>query len=524
MKKQTFIQGAIILMAAGIITRILGFVPRMMLPRLIGAEGVGLYQMGYPLLIVLLTFITGGIPLAVSKLVAEAETSGHIARMRTILKLALAISTTIGILFTIALFATSSWITNLLFTDQRVHSTLVVMSPIIILVSISAVLRGYFQGRQNMIPTAFSQITETVVRAAAVLTFAYFMLPYGVEYAAAGAMAGVVAGELAGLLILLVQFSRSHLKRTGPMGNPPRSTIQTASAHNMLTYSFKRLMRISLPVTASKLVGSASYFLESVMIIQSLAVVGISSTLATAQYGALQGMVIPIVLLPTALTYSLSVSLIPSLSEAAAKGDRQTIHKRLHQSIRLAMVTGAPFTVIMYLLAEPLCQFLYRDASVASMLQWFAPVAIFVYLQAPFQASLQALDRPGTALLNTFVGAAIKLTLIYVLAAKAMLGIYGAVIAICVNIVLVTVLHGKSVKQLLQFRIRSIDLIKVGMSILVMTLSTVMLMQLISVEKLFGFLLVGALALLVYFLMIIRLNLIDSHDLRRLPWISQWKK
>src|SRR5690606_276978 len=137
--------------------------------------------------------------------------------------------------------------------------------------------------------------------------------------------------------------------------------------------------------------------------------------LATAQYGALQGMVIPLLLLPTALTYSLSVSLIPSLSEAAANNDHRTIQKRLHQSLRLALLIGTPFAVITFVLAEPICLYLYNDTNVAGMLKWMAPVALFIYLQAPLQAALQALDKPGTALLNTFIGASIKLTLIYVL-------------------------------------------------------------------------------------------------------------
>lgn len=517
LKKQTFIQGAIILMAAGILNRIFGFIPRMVLPRLIGAEGVGLYQMGYPLLIVLLTVITGGIPLAVSKLVAEAESKGQPAQAQKILRNALTISITIGIVFTIGLILASSLLTETLFTDNRVQSVMIVMSPIILLVSISAVLRGYFQGKQNMIPTALSQISETIVRAGAMLLFAYLMLPYGLEYAAAAAMGGVVTGEIAGLLLLLFSYARrnSEQKRS-----KQKQSHQTEYKGN----GFKRLIQIAIPVTASKLVGSASYFMESIMIIQSLAIAGVTAKLATAQYGALQGMVIPIMLLPTALSYSLSVSLIPSLSEAAARGQYQLIHKRLHQSLRLALVTGAPFAVIMYILAEPLCLLLYRDATVAPMLRMLAPVAIFVYLQAPFQATLQALDKPGSALLNTFIGASIKLILIYLLAAKAKLGIDGAIIAICVNITLVTLLHSRSVYKLLGFRLRSSDLFKVAFSASVTGLLIVSLLQVVSAYHALPFFVILVLCILCYLCIIISLKLIDADDLRRLPIIKRWMK
>src|SRR5690606_3770887 len=126
----------------------------------------------------------------------------------------------------------------------------------------------------------------------------------------------------------------------------------------------RRLFSIAVPVTASRLVGSTSYLLEAILITQMLAIAGVATAAATAQYGILQGMIIPILFLPGALTYSLSVSLTPSLSEAAARGDMRTIHKRLHQSLRLALVTGAPFAVIMFVLAEPLCYYLYGNAEV----------------------------------------------------------------------------------------------------------------------------------------------------------------
>jgi stage V sporulation protein B len=518
LRKQTFIQGAFILMAAGIFNRILGFVPRMVLPRIIGAEGVGLYQMGYPLLIVILTFITGGIPLAVSKLVAEAESEGDERKVRTILRLSMAFSVMLGALFTGLSLALSSWITRLVFTDPRVHTIFIVMSPIIFLVSISSVLRGYFQGRSNMIPPAASTVAETVIRAIAVLVFAWMLLPRGLEYAAAGAMGGVLLGEFGALLVLVFTFRRN--RTPAAIANMPPSHAGK-SAPLRRRRLFRRFLHITVPVTAGKLVGSASYFLESIMIIQSLAVIGVAASAATAQYGALQGMVMPILLIPTALTYSLSVSLVPALSEAAARSDLRTIHKRLHQSLRLALVAGAPFAAVFCVSAVPLCAYLYKDASVAPMLQLFAPAAIFVYLQAPFQAALQSLDRPGTALLNTFIGAAVKLILIYVLGAKLSMGIYGAVLAICVNIVLVTVLHWRSADKLLGFRMRADDFLKVGFGAGIMTLTILALNRYAALPGFGGFVLTMLCAAVVYLFCMIKMKLIDADDLRRIPWIGR---
>lgn len=511
MRKQTFIQGAMILLAAGILNRILGFIPRIALPRIIGAEGIGLYQMGYPLLIVLITIVTGGIPLAVAKLVAEFESKGDHIRVKRILRSSLAITAGIGTFLSLACMAGAKWISTHVLTDERVYYTFLIMSPTILIISISAVLRGYFQGKQNMIPSAASQTVETIIRAAAVLIFAYIALPHGIEYAAAGAMMGVLIGEISGMLVLLITFWRQ------------RSATKDIDKSAGFRHDLGRLAQISIPVTGSKLVGSGSYFLESVMIVQSLAYAGIAVHIATSQYGILQGMVMPLLLLPTALTYSLAVSLVPSLSEAAAQGNYRLIHLRMHQSLRLALVTGAPFVVIMFTLSEPLTQLLYNNAEAGIMLQMMAPAALFIYFQAPLNAALQALDKPGTALLNTFIGASVKLILIFLLAAKLKMGITGAVIASCINMAIVTLLHWFSVRKLLGLQLQLSDFTKVGAGMIIMGIFCVIWMQqAVFFPEALRFISACAIGAAAYFGWMIAAKVIDQNDLVRIPWIGRW--
>ncbi|WP_028561828.1 stage V sporulation protein B [Paenibacillus pinihumi] len=517
MTKQTFIKGAMILLAAGILNRLLGFIPRIALPRIIGAEGVGLYQLGYPFLIVMITLITGGIPLAIAKWTAEAQSQGDTARVKQIFRTALGLTISLAVIFTALSLLLASWITTHILTDSRVYYTFIVMTPMLLITAISAVYRGYYQGKQNMIPTALSQTVETLFRIVFVLLFAKLMLPWGVEWAAAGAMLGVVIGELFGLFVLLIQFARDrHKERIVSYGEPCDKPAENKPV-------LGRLLGLSVPVTLSKMVGSLSYLLESILTARSLAVAGIATGIATAQYGALQGMIIPIVLLPTALTYSLSVSLIPSLSEAAARGDRLTIHKRLHQSMRLSLVCGAPFVVVMFLLAEPIVRILYHHTEIAPMLQLMAPIAVFIYLQAPLQAALQALEKPGTALMNTFIGAAVKIILIVQLASNPNLGIYGALIAINVNTVLVTVLHYISVCRLTGFQMKVLDFIKVGAAMVIMgaSLKWIMTNEWLAREWLNVIAACGAGAL-VYLLLMAITGIVDRDDLSRLPLIGRW--
>lgn len=512
MTRQSFIQGAMILLAAGIINRILGFIPRIILPRIIGAEGVGLYQLGYPFLTVLVTIVTGGIPLAVAKWVAEARSIGDNRSERKIFRTAMALAVGLALLLACLAALAAPWVTTRVLTDPRVYATFMWMLPVLPITAASAVLRGYFQGRHNMMPTAVSTVAETVVRISLVLLLSAALLPYGLEWAAAGAMMGVVAGELFGLIVLLTHYVRS--RRSG--GDP-----DSAAARRPFP-ALRRLLGLAVPVTGSRLVGSLSYLLESIFTARSLAAAGIATGIATAQYGALQGMIMPVALLPTALTYSLAVSLVPSLSEAAAGRDRALIHKRLHQSTRIALVAGAPFAVAMYLFAEPICRLLYDHAEIAPMLRMLAPAALFIYLQAPLQAALQSLGKPGVALTNTFVGAAVKLTLIVWLASRPDLGIYGALIAIIVNILLVTALHGVGVARAIGFAMKLPDFVKVGAAMTVMGAASLFVMKrwLLPAEWM-NLMLALAAGTAVYLLLMVLMRMIDRQDMVRIPFIGR---
>ncbi|WP_219837940.1 polysaccharide biosynthesis protein [Paenibacillus sp. R14(2021)] len=536
MIKQTFMKGALILLVAGIVNRILAFVPRIALPRIIGAEGVGIYQLGYPFLIVLLTLITGGIPLAVAKWIAEAESQGNAKRVKQIFRAAMVLTFALSLALTVLFVWLTPWITTHLMTDPRVFQTFRMMSPLLLIIGISSVYRGYFQGKHNMIPTAMSQTLETVVRIIFALLFAQWLLPFGLAWGAAGAMLGVVAGEIAGLAVLLLQFA-SDRRKLAEAAYPDTSCTQSVGSTSTVTDSganpftplaaripvMRKLISLSVPVTASRMIGSFSYLLESILTARALLAAGIATGAATAQYGALQGMIIPILLLPTALTYSLAVSLVPSLSEAAAKGDRITIHKRLHQSMRLALVTGAPFVVFMLLFAEPICRVLYNHVEIAPMLQWMAPAGLFIYMQAPLQAALQALDKPSTALMNTFLGAVVKLVLIINLASMPSLGIYGALIAINVNIVLVTVLHWVSVARFVGFRMNALDFLKVGAAMLIMGAASLFVMNLKALPALWLNLMTACFAgIVIYLILMVLLRIIDRYDAARLPLVGKW--
>ena len=253
MTKQTFLRGTLVLVGAGFVTKILGFAYRIVLSRMIGDEGMGLFQMAYPILLFTITLTTAGLPVAISKLVSEAEAKGDERQIRNLLIVATVIVTMTGILFTVLMILLAPVIANTLLTDERALYPLLGAAPIIPIVAVSSIFRGYFQGRQRMSPYAFSQIGEQIVRIFTVLILAQLLLPYGIEYASAGAMIGIICGEFAGLMMLIRSyrkdprrpalqlrgrkegkgqpcFADSNRRSTGCCGSPFRSPPAASSA------------------------------------------------------------------------------------------------------------------------------------------------------------------------------------------------------------------------------------------------------------------------------------------------------
>ncbi|ARK29215.1 stage V sporulation protein B [Halalkalibacter krulwichiae] len=515
MTKQTFLKGALILIIAGLITRFLGFVNRIVVARIMGAEGVGLYMMAIPTLMLVITLTQLGLPVAISKLVAEAEASNDRQRIKRILVVSLSVTSVLSIFFTIAMLAFAPIVANNFLTDARAYYPLIAITPIVPIVALSSVMRGYFQGRQNMKPTAYSQVIEQIVRITLVAVMTTAFLPLGIEYAAAGAMLSVVIGELASLIYMIFMFKRKKRFKLR------RDFFAYAKGGKK---TFRDLMSIALPSTGSRLIGSISLFFEPIVVAQSLALAGVATVIATKQYGELAGFVIPVLLLPTFITYSLSVSLVPAISEAAAKKHYKTIHYRLNQALRLALLSGGISAVILYVYAEPIMDLMYDTPTVATYLKLMAPFSIFLYFQSPLQAALQALDLAKAAMMNSLFGNVIKITAIFVLASRPDLGIMGAALAIVIGFVLVTLLHFASIAKTISFTVDTKMIVK---SILLIAASTwvgflVAGYAFTSLPQLWQTLLGIIVTTVFYSTLMLVLGLLKQEEVSRVPLFGKW--
>ncbi|WP_245745184.1 stage V sporulation protein B [Lentibacillus persicus] len=500
---------------AGMITRLLGFINRLVVARIMGEEGVGLYMMAIPTLLLVITLTQLGLPVAISKRVSEAEAKNDQAKIKQILVMSLLITGILSVGFTIGMIMAAPFIATTLLTDERTLYPLVAISPIIPIIAVSSVLKGYFQGKQNMKPQSFALVIEQVVRIACVAIFIKLLIPYGVEFAAAGAMISVILGELASLAFLIYLFKR-------------KKTVKIR--HRFLYYvksgkdTIKGLFSIALPSTGSRLIGNISHFLEPILVAQSLAIAGISSSMATKQYGELTGYVLPLLFLPTFITNSLSIALVPSISEADANHDKRLIHHRIHQSIRISFASGALATIVLTLFAAPILHYMYGTDNASHFLVLMAPFFILLYIQAPLQAALQALDLARPAMLNSLIGAAVKLTVLFFLASNPNFGINGVAIAMAVGVVLVTLLHLASLHNKIGFMISWVDLCKMGLLLFSLLVSGRFLKTIFTgfETNLLIFILILSVLTVVYIILLFALKFITKEELTQIPLLKKW--
>ncbi|GIN38632.1 MULTISPECIES: stage V sporulation protein B [Heyndrickxia] len=510
-----FLKGTMILLVAGLITRVLGFINRMVIARFIGGEGVGLYMMAFPTLMLVITITQVGLPVAISKCVAEAAALGDRQKIKKILVVSLTITVSLSLIFTPGLILLAPYLTKTLFTDPRIYYPLVAITPIIPIVAVSAVLRGYFQGMQNMKPFAISQMIEQAVRIVLIAVLTTLFLPYGIQYAAAGAMFASIVGELASLAYMFTMFKlKKKFKVRRNFFHVMKEGKETIS----------ELLRVALPTTGSRLIGNVSWFLEPIVVAHSLAIAGFTASLATKEYGVLTGFALPLLMLPSFVTHSLSTALVPAISEASSQRNFSLVEHRLQQALRFALLAGGISVVILYVFAEPLMETVYGSKNGTNLIKLMAPFFIFQYYQGPLQATLQALDLAKAAMINSMIGAIVKLGMIFILASNPDYGITGAALGIMTSTLLVTLLHYTTIIKKIQFTIYILEYVKFLITTLVSGfIGYWWYHHYLIQETPFTRLICGIIITsIVYLLLLLLTKLINKEDLSYIPIIKKF--
>jgi stage V sporulation protein B len=449
MSRKSFLKGAAVLALAGVAVRLIGALYRIPLTNILGAEGIGLYQMAYPVYGLLLTLSTAGIPGAISKLVSERIVHYDRRGARRVFHISLALLSAVGLVSSMAMAFGSGWIARLIAgpSGPMAQPSMLAAAPALLFVSVITAYRGYFQGLQDMTPTALSQVWEQVIKIIPGFYIAFQLNKFGVEYGAAGAMWGVALSELVALVYLMLAYGRKK-RRQASLFNEETPV----GAENYVPEPFglvaRRLTGLALPMMAGAVFLPLASLADAFIVMNRLHALGYDKSAIEALYGILSGMVNVLVNVPSVLSLSLSTSLIPAIAEANERRDLKSVERRSRIGMRMTMLVSIPSAVGLAVLAGPVLDLLYGSSltgaqlAIGSSLLLSSSVSvIFLAVVQSTNGTLQGLGRVYVPMISLAIGAAIKIALNYYLVGIPEINIHGAPLGTIVCYLVPTIIN-----------------------------------------------------------------------------------
>lgn len=432
-----FLKGTLILTVSSIVVKVIGSLNWIILSRVLGGEGIGLYQMGFPIYLMAITLSSAGIPVAISIITAEKLAQKDFLGAKRVFNVSLRLLFVTGLVFASALFFGAHWlIDNHWIRDSRAYYSIIALAPAVFFVTILASFRGYLQGWQIMTPTAASEIVEQLMRVVTMIVFANMFMPHGLAYAAGGASMGAGVGAFCALLVLMWFYGRLKQKLKADLQQQnPLATRESARA------IISRLLRLALPVSMSSLMLPVVANLDLLIVPQRLEAAGFHISQATEFFGYLTGMAVPLINLATIFTAAMTISLVPAISESRALNDVFGIRAKTRTAFRVALIITCPCFVGMYFLAEKIAALIYNAPGAADAIQTMSVGILLLGLHQISTGILQGLGRTSIPVINMILAAAVKVFLSWTLTAIPTLGIKGAAMATVVDFGLAAVLN-----------------------------------------------------------------------------------
>ncbi|MBQ9980804.1 MAG: polysaccharide biosynthesis protein [Oscillospiraceae bacterium] len=442
-QKQSFIHGAAVLAAAVIITKVIGAVFKIPLVNIIGNVGYGQFTVAYNIYSLLITISTGGLPVALSKMIAEAESLGRRNQVKKIARIATTTLTVLGLIFTLFMLICCKWLADKMGNFAAWHAILA-LAPSVLFVCLMSSYRGYFQGHSNMTPTAVSQVIEALCKLCVGLGLAWLALQWdkGVEIAAAGAIVGVTVGSVLGALYIVI-YRRRH-----------RNDYDDRAATDVPDESvviFKRFMKLAIPITLSSSIMSIVSLIDNAIVLNRLQnVFGYTEEYASGLFGN-YGSAQTLFNLPVTLITPITASVVPNISENVARGNHLQARKLSETGLRLAALISLPCAFGLFVLAHPIMDLLYHSQAEVVSVGWpllriLAPAVIANSVLLVTNSILQSYGFVKIPIISMICGGVVKIIANYVLVAVPSLGIKGAPIGTLACFVVIAVINIVAIK------------------------------------------------------------------------------
>ena len=464
-KGQNYLHGAAILTAGVIIMKILGFFYKIPLGNILGDEGYSMFMGAYSIYFIFFTLATAGLPVALSRLVAEADANGRAKQEQKLFRVALVTFTVLGTVFASVMFFFPKWLAAVYLENPDAAPSVRAMAPAILLVCMVSAYRGYCQGNGNMLPTTVDEVLEVLFKVAAGLVIAVLVLrayegrPDALPMGSAGAIFGVSVGSAVSLLYMVFYKRRHYDVLAAPYtagihdpGARPENEEQVDSAPTIV----KNIFSIGVPIALGACIMALLNSVDSKLCMNRLqSAAGFNYQQAKVLYGV-YGKAQTLFNLPAAFITPLTISIVPAISSALAKGERLKAGKVSEDSMRISAVISVPMGVGLAVLARPIMDTLYPHSHEAGpgLLAVMGIASFFVCILLMENAILQASGREKLTMLTLITGGLIKILINWFLVARREINIYGAPVGTLVSYFVMALMNYVFMWRCLDYRPR----------------------------------------------------------------------
>ena len=379
-------RSVVVLTITGVLSQLVGFIYRIILTRMAGAEILGLYQLILPVYSVLLSLTSVGLTTAVSNLSARYEALGNRRAIYQIRGQAVRLFFLLAILPCSLLLIFSDGASVFLLGDARTQLGLMLLIPCLLLTGTENLQKHYFYGTGRVMPAAVTEFLEQLLRAVLILALLWKLQPTTAEGAVGTIVLGMALCEICSAATQTVLF-RVYL-------GPPRALVGTSLTPSVLR---RQIGQIALPLGFSALLGNLISSANSVLIPRLLVQGGMDQGGAVSSYGITFGMTLPMLLLPTAFLSALGLVLTPKLSQYSALGQKEAARRQVRRSVGAANLILIPALALLSVLGSAIGTALYKEPGVGAHLPLLALGVLFSCWQSLFACVLSGINRQGAA-------------------------------------------------------------------------------------------------------------------------------
>ncbi len=399
--KNPVIFGTLLLSAAGILGKIIGFFYRIFLSRTIGAEGLGIYQLIFPISTICFAITVSGLSTALSKFIAEYQERDP-SSPRRFLTVCLMISGTLSLGMMFLLFRYSGFIAKNILLEPRCEPLVPILACSIPLASVHSCIHGYYYGKKKAGVPALSSFMEQIARVVFVFAAYQIRLEQGKSIDASIAVWGLVFGEAGAFLLCITSLLLSKETPAAPTTFKVRSPAL-------------KLLAYSIPLSMNRLALTLFASFESILIPSRLVLFGYSQSDALSIYGVLTGMALSIITFPTVFTNSVSVMILPMISEADSRNDNKKISRTIYQTIFTCLLLGAICTACLLFCGKWIGDFLFGNALAGKFICMLSFICPFLFLSSILSSIMHGLGMPGYPFLLNLFGSLIRIGFVYIL-------------------------------------------------------------------------------------------------------------